>query len=190
VIEPIDDVFGLVGQEIVVVPTISDPEGDEYTITWDGGPPNAVINGIYVLTPTEEQGGSVYELTVTATQVDDPSLASSTTFRVFVAELPAGPVAPADVDPFQVFPGDTVQVRGDGFLPGSKAGVYLFSDPVLLGTATVDRRWGPRRRGDRSRRCDRRYPPDRRRRRRRRRRAAGTRNRPRRVPGQRWGRAA
>jgi len=137
VIEPIDDVFGLVGQEIVVVPTVTDPEGDVFDLTWEGGPPNAVINGIWVLTPDEDQGESVFEITVTATQVDDPSLSTSETFRVYVAALPAVQKVKPSVDPAQAEPGGEIRISGGGFLPGSEAGFYFFSDPVLLGTAVV-----------------------------------------------------
>lgn len=137
-IQPIADVFAVVGQEIVVAPTFTDPNGDPFSYMWDGGPPNAVINGIYILTPTADQGDSVFHITLTATQDDDTTLASSETFRIFVAALPAVQKDQPDVDPVAAPPGGDVQVSGDGFLPDSQVGIYLFSDSVLLATVDVD----------------------------------------------------
>lgn len=131
-IQPIDDVFGLVGQEIVVSPLITDPEADDFTLTWEGAPPNAVINRIFVLEPTSDQAGSMFEITLTATQDDDPASSSSETFRVFVAGLPDTPDGQLELSPGA--PGEPIQVSGTGFAPGSSVGIYLFSDPVLLAT--------------------------------------------------------
>ena len=138
VIEPIPDAFGLVGQEIVVVPVINDPEGDQFTIMWDGVPPNALLNGIFIMTPTADQGPGVFEITVTAIQNDNPANSTSRTFNVYVAALssPADGV-PGGIPPI-VLPGDSFEVTGGGFLPGSEVGFYLFSEPGFLGSAVVD----------------------------------------------------
>jgi|FLYL01.1.fsa_nt_gi hypothetical protein len=137
-IAPIDDVFGLVGEEIVVVPAITDAEGDAYELSWEGGPENAVINGIYILTPTVEQGGSVYTVTLTATQVDDPTKVATEEFRIHVAALPAVQGDQPSIDPISLPPGGAVRVSGQGFLPDSRAGIYLFSTPSLLTTTVTD----------------------------------------------------
>lgn len=136
VIEPIDDVFGLVGSEIVVVPVITDPEGHDFTITWEGGPPNAIINGIWVLTPTKDQAESIFEITLIATEVDNPANSTSETFSVLVAGVPDGPTDPLDVDPVSA-PGDDIEIEGGGFLPGSDVKIYFLSEPVLLGAEKV-----------------------------------------------------
>lgn len=34
--------------------------------------------------------------------------------------------------------GESARVSGDGFMPGTRADVWLFSDPTLLGTVTID----------------------------------------------------
>ncbi len=136
-IEPISDVFGLVGEEIVVVPVIHDPEGDQFTITWDGVPPNALLNGIFILTPTVDQGPGVFEVTVTATQNDNPANSTSRTFNVYVAALPTlADGVPGGIPPI-ASPGDSFEVIGGGFLPGSEVGFYMFSEPRLLGSTVV-----------------------------------------------------
>lgn len=136
-IEPIEDVFGLVGQEMVVEPHVTDPEGDQITLSWEGAPPNAVINGIFVLTPEDGQGDSVFEITLTATQDDNPANTVTETFRVFVAALPAVQGDQPELSPAVIPPGGEVQVSGSGFMPGSSVGIYLFSEPQLLDTTTV-----------------------------------------------------
>lgn len=136
IIEPINDLFGLVGEQIVVTPTITDPEGDTFEIKWDRGAPNAVINGIWVLTPDADQAGLVFEVTVTATESENPANSTSETFNVLVAGVPDGPTGPLEVDPVSV-PGGDIEITGEGFLPGSDVKVYFLSDPVLLGTAAV-----------------------------------------------------
>ncbi|MGB8362308.1 MAG: SdrD B-like domain-containing protein, partial [Acidimicrobiia bacterium] len=85
IIQPIDDVFAVVGEQIAVSPIVTDPEGDQFTHNWEGAPSNAIINGIFDLTPTTAQGGSVFEITLTVTQDDDPSKTTSATFKVYVA---------------------------------------------------------------------------------------------------------
>jgi hypothetical protein len=94
------------------------------------------VNGIFVLTPTEEQAESVFEITVIATETDNPANSASETFSVFVAGVPDEPTDPIDVDPVGV-PGGDIEIEGDGFLPGSDVKVYFLSDPLLLGTETV-----------------------------------------------------
>lgn len=138
IIQPIDDVFAVVGQQVVVAPVITDPENDELTHVWDGAPPNAIINGIFDFTPDAAQGGSVFDITLTATEVDNPSSTTSESFRIFVAAVPVVQGDQPQVNPASASPGGDFQVGGDGFMADSDVGVYLFSDPVLLGTATVD----------------------------------------------------
>lgn len=50
-----------------------------------------------------------------------------------------GTVVPRDssIDSFVAYVGGSVSVSGQGFLPGSEVDVWLFSDPVFLGTVTV-----------------------------------------------------
>jgi probable HAF family extracellular repeat protein len=137
VIEPIPDAFGLVGVELVVVPAINDPEGDQFTITWDGVPPNALLNGIFILTPTADQGPGVFEITVTAIQNDNPANSTSRTFYLYVAALPSlADGVPGGVPPI-ASPGDSFEVTGGAFLPGSEVGFYLFSEPRFLGSTVV-----------------------------------------------------
>ncbi|MGB7860685.1 MAG: hypothetical protein WBM90_09330, partial [Acidimicrobiia bacterium] len=102
------------------------------------GPPNAIINGIFILTPTEEQGNTVFDITLIAVQDDDPSISTSETFRIFVAALPAVQHDQPSLDPLAAPPGGDITVSGDSYLPGSPVGIYLFSDPVLLGITTAD----------------------------------------------------
>lgn len=86
-ISPIGDLAIDELTEIVVTPEVIDTEGDAYTLTWTGVPPGAVINGIYTWTPTEAQGPGSYEITVRATQDDDPSLFDQHTFTITVNEV-------------------------------------------------------------------------------------------------------
>lgn len=137
IIEPIPDVFAVVGQEILVTPVITDPEGDSLSHRWEGGPPNAITNGVYYLTPTAEQAPGLYHITLTVFQDNDPSISTSETFTIYVAGLPAVPDGEPGVDPPVSGPGDDIVISGEGFLPGSEVGPVVFSDPVLLGSALV-----------------------------------------------------
>jgi probable HAF family extracellular repeat protein len=94
-IAPIDDLTIDELTEVVVTPEVTDAEGDPYTLTWTAVPSGAVINGIYTWTPTEAQGPGSYEITVTATQDDDPSLFDAETFTITVNEVNQ----PPELDP-------------------------------------------------------------------------------------------
>ncbi len=133
-IAPIDDVFGG-GSGDRRHANDRRPDGDSYSLTWDGGPPNAVINGIYILTPTADHGDSLFTITLTATQDDDPTLATSVEFRIYVAALPAVQKDEPQVNPTVAPSGGQILVSGGGFLPGSHVGIYLFSEPALVGTS-------------------------------------------------------
>ncbi|MFW2338938.1 MAG: SdrD B-like domain-containing protein [Acidimicrobiia bacterium] len=133
-IAPIDDVFTLPGDEIVVTPDVNDPDGDPYTLAWEGGPPNAVINGIYILNPTSDQAGKAFPIVATVLQGGEP--VATEVFTIFVGgdpEVPAG----APQIPSEGVAGDPIEVSAASLLPGSQAGIFLFSDPLLLKTMTV-----------------------------------------------------
>ena len=70
-----------------VTPVVTDPEGDPFTLSWTDLPLNATANGSLSFTPTADQAGNDYTITVTATQGDDATLSDSETFVVSV--LPA-----------------------------------------------------------------------------------------------------
>lgn len=95
-IAPITSQTAIVGQELVVTPVVT-PEGVPFSLEWSGDiPANAVINGIFSFTPTSDQVGNSYTITVTATHDNDPSLLDS---EQFVVSVVAAPVPSAD---FQV----------------------------------------------------------------------------------------
>jgi len=75
-----------------VVPVITDPEGDPFTITWAGVPEGALINGVYFWTPSEDQGPGEYLITVTATQDSNPSNNASQSFMIMVKEVDDPPI--------------------------------------------------------------------------------------------------
>jgi hypothetical protein len=50
----------------------------------------------------------------------------------------AAPSNAATVSSSTVAPGGALVVTGNGFQPGSSAGIFVFSTPVLIGTATAD----------------------------------------------------
>ena len=133
-IEPIPDVFAVPGQRIVVTPAITDLDGDPFMMAWQGGPPNAVINGIYILTPTADQAGDAYS--IVATVLQDGSPVATEAFTLFVAGEPTVPGGAAGIPPV-AGSGVAIPVSGSGFDPGSSVGIFLFSDPQLLGTADV-----------------------------------------------------
>ena len=137
VIDPIPDVFTFVGDEIVIPVNVTDPEGDAFTKSIDGLP-RGVINGVIPFEPLPDEAGMVFTVTVTATQDDDPSLFASETFNVFVGGVPTLPDGAPTVDPGEAAAGGEINIEGGGFLPGSEVGGFLFSDPILLGTAEVD----------------------------------------------------
>jgi hypothetical protein len=91
-IAPIDDITIDELTEVVVTPEVTDAEGDPYTLTWTGVPPGADTGGSFTWTPTEAQGPGSYEITVTATQDDDPSLFDQQTFTITVNEVNQPPV--------------------------------------------------------------------------------------------------
>lgn len=136
VIEPISDYFLVVGDLVEIPVLVTDPEGDPFTKTISGLP-NGVINGVIPYEPLPEHAGMVFEVTVTATQNNNPDNSSFEVFNIFVGGMPDGPTDPLDIDPVSGEPGIDVEINGGGFLPGSKAGFYFFSDPALLGTALV-----------------------------------------------------
>ena len=133
-IAPIDDLFTLPGDEIVVTPDVNDADGDPYTLAWEGGPPNAVINGIYILNPTSEQAGEAFPIVATVLQDGEP--VATEVFTIFVGgdpEVPAG----APQIPSEGVAGDPIEVSAASLLPGSQAGIFLFSEPSLLKTMMV-----------------------------------------------------
>lgn len=134
-IEPIDDVFAIPGDQFVVTPIISDPEGDLLTHLWEGAPSNALSNGIFILNPSADQAAQVFEITLIVAEEDNPTNVASETFHVIVGGQQG---LPAGTPSVSTGPGGSIEVSGGGFQPGSKVGVYLFSEPALLGTALVN----------------------------------------------------
>jgi hypothetical protein len=137
-IEPIGDVFIVPGQEIVIEPEFSDPDFDPLTHLWTGAPSNAISNGIFVLTPDADQAGQVFAITLTVTEDTPDAFSVSETFLIFVGGSPTTSQGAPTVDPVSPLVGGPVEVSGDGFQPNSPIGVYILSDPILLGTALAD----------------------------------------------------
>jgi hypothetical protein len=133
-VDQINDVFAISGDQFVVTPVIDDPEDDPLIHNWEGAPFNAVTNGIFILTPSADQAGEVYEVTLTVTEDTAAAKSVSETFSVIVGGQPGSPAGAPSVSPG---PGGSIEVAGSGYQPESKVGVYLFSEPVLLGTAVV-----------------------------------------------------
>jgi probable HAF family extracellular repeat protein len=134
-VAPIEDAFGLPGQRLVIVPEIEDLDGDPYSLLWEGGPPSALLNGIFVLTPTAAQAGDVYPITLSVVQ--SGQVVDTEEFLVFIGGESGSPNGVPDVTPAVVDPGSPIAIGGGGFDPGSQVGAFLFSDPVLLGVADV-----------------------------------------------------
>jgi hypothetical protein len=142
VIAPIADVFTIVGEIVEIALNITDPEGDPFTKTILG-PEDvvidvAVINGVIPFEPQPEHAGRVLQMTVVATQDDDPTLTTTETFNIFVGRVPAIPNGEPQVLPSIVPPGGEIQVIGTGFGPVTEAGVFLFSAPTVLGSVVTD----------------------------------------------------
>lgn len=133
-IEPIADVFGLPGQEVIVSPIYSDPDADPLFHSWDGVPENGIANGIFTLTPDEEQASQIFQITLTVTEDTPAAQTAAESFNVFVGGLPATPDGAPSLLPL---PGGGFEVAGNGYKPDSDVGIFLFSDPSLLGTATA-----------------------------------------------------
>ena len=79
---------------------------------------------------------------VTVTPVSDQKLAvvegDGWTMAINVASETGG-VEPSEGGALlKLVRNDTTLVSGSGFMPGTRADVWLFSDPTLLGTVTVD----------------------------------------------------
>src|SRR5262249_50067417 len=77
----------------------SDPDGDQVlTFALVSGPPGMVINpssGLLTWTPTEAQGPSTNDVTVSVTDNGTPSLRDSRTCRVLVNEVNSAPTLAA-----------------------------------------------------------------------------------------------
>lgn len=131
-IAPISDAFGVPGQDIIVELDITDPEGDAYTKVWHGPPPNALINGIFILNPTSDQAGEAFPITLDIVQAGQ--VVATETFTVFVGEVPGDPDGLPGITPI---PGGGIEVTGGGFEPETDVGIFMFSAPALLGTARV-----------------------------------------------------
>lgn len=83
-IDAIPDQTAVAGNRIIVAPNITDAEGDPFAIAWEGSPPNAIINGIFIWTPDETQAPGTYPITVTATQIDTPANSGAESFDIDV----------------------------------------------------------------------------------------------------------
>ncbi|HEX6129005.1 MAG TPA: ELWxxDGT repeat protein, partial [Candidatus Limnocylindria bacterium] len=130
-IAPIDDITSDEHVLVQVSPNVTDPEGDPFTLTWEGLPPGAVTDGgILSWTPDEAQGPGTYEITVTAAQDGAPALSDSETFTIAVLEVNEPPV----LDPIPdvtVLTGDTVSFEATATDPDIPENSLTFS----LGTA-------------------------------------------------------
>lgn len=151
VIEPIADQSVDEQTRLLVEPVITDPDGDPFTLTWGGDvPDNAIINGVFDWTPDESQGPGDYTISVTATQDDDPTLSTTETFAVAVAEVDEPPVLDpvgdraATVGEELTFvatasdpdvPTETLAFSLDGAVP---AGATITSGGAFSWTPTVD----------------------------------------------------
>jgi hypothetical protein len=128
-----------------------DENGDqlvvEMTVNIAQGAPAPEQNRIAGVVPTMSPGQSIATsggepVPVTITPVSDQKLAvvegDGWTMAVKVTSDQGG-VEPADGGALlRLVRNESAMVSGSGFMPGTRADVWLFSDPTLLGTVTVD----------------------------------------------------
>ena len=137
-IEPLADLTIDEGQRVEVTPVVSDPQDDPFTLSWSALPAGAsATDGTFAWTPSEAQGPGAYEVTVTATQDDNPSLSDSETFTIDVQEVNEPPVLDPIAD-VTVAPGGTVATvvtAGDPDLPANALAFSIVSGPA---GATLD----------------------------------------------------
>jgi hypothetical protein len=111
------------------------------------GAPAPEQNRIEGVIPTMTPGQSIATsggepVPVTVTPVSDQKLAvvegDGWTMAINVASENGG-VEPSEGGALlKLVRNDTTVVSGSGFMPGTRADVWLFSDPTLLGTVTID----------------------------------------------------
>ena len=128
-----------------------DENGDqlvvEMTVNIAQGAPAPEQNRIAGVVPTMSPGQSIATsggepVPVTITPVSDQKLAvvegDGWTMAVNVTSDQGG-VEPADGGALlRLVRNESAMVSGSGFMPGTRADVWLFSDPTVLGTVTVD----------------------------------------------------
>ena len=128
-----------------------DENGDqlvvEMTVNIAQGAPAPEQNRIAGVVPTMSPGQSIATsggepVPVTITPVSDQKLAvvegDGWTMAVIVTSDQGG-VEPADGGALlRLVRNESAMVSGSGFMPGTRADVWLFSDPTVLGTVTVD----------------------------------------------------
>ncbi len=84
------------GQLLTITSTVTDPDGDALTVTWNDLPAGAVQSGdSLVWTPGEADGPGIYTPTVTATENAHPTVSTSLTVQIYVQEVNQPPVLDA-----------------------------------------------------------------------------------------------
>jgi len=128
-----------------------DDNGDEVvvemTVNIAQGAPAPEANRIEGTIPTLQPGQSIATsggepTPITITPVSDQKLAvvegDGWTMSVNVASEQGGVERAAEGALLKLVRNESALVSGSGFMPGTRADVWLFSDPTLLGTVTID----------------------------------------------------
>lgn len=135
-IQPIDDVFLPEGQTLTIDPVFGDVDTIDLGHTWIGEiPPNAAINGIYVFTPTEEQGGQAFTASFAVTDGEGGNTDEEFTITVVETNQPPSLGVISDQ---QVFTGDPVTFDADATDADLPAQTLTYSLDGAPAGATID----------------------------------------------------
>ncbi|MEA3511147.1 MAG: tandem-95 repeat protein [Actinomycetota bacterium] len=135
-IEPIDDIQLPEGLTVTIDPVYGDVDTIDLSHSWTGEiPPNAAINGIYVFTPTENQGGQVFTAAFAVTDGEGGSTEEQFTITVVETNQPPSLGVISDQ---QVFTGDGVFFDANATDPDLPAQTLTYSLEGAPSGAAID----------------------------------------------------